>query len=71
MAGLSGVWGSWDWQSALLFNKTERDVVRNGILYYPALLDAVNNRTYRFGGTNTAAVINALNPDLYDGGRRI
>ena len=69
MAGLTGVWGSWDWQSAFLYNKTERDVNRNGILYYPALLDAVNNRTYRFGGTNSAAVINALNPDLQDKGK--
>lgn len=60
--GLNGVMGAWDWESAFLYSKTERKEVANGRLYLPALLAAVNNRTYRFGGTNTADVIAGLNP---------
>jgi iron complex outermembrane recepter protein len=62
LVSLTGTVANWDWESALLYSKTERKEVANGRLYLPALLDAVNNRTYRFGGTNSAQVIAALNP---------
>ncbi len=60
--GLTGTWAGWDFESAFLFSKTKRKETANGRLYYPALLSAVNNRTYRFGGTNSPALIAALNP---------
>lgn len=62
VAGLSGTFAGWDWESAYLFSKTERKETANGRLYYPALVAAVNNRTYRFGGTNSPALLAALNP---------
>jgi iron complex outermembrane recepter protein len=62
VVSLSGSLANWDWETALLYSKTERKEVENGRLYFPALVEAVNNRTYRFGGTNSAQVIAALNP---------
>ncbi len=60
--GLSGNFANWDWESAFLYSRTERKEVANGRLYYPALLDAVNNQTYRFGGSNSPDLIAKLNP---------
>ena len=62
LVGLSGSVANWDWESAFLYSRTERKEVANGRLYFPALLDAVNNQTYRFGGTNSADLIARLNP---------
>jgi iron complex outermembrane recepter protein len=62
LVGFSGTVGKWDWESALLYSKTEREEVANGRLFFPALQAAVNNRTYRFGGTNDPALLAALNP---------
>ncbi len=59
VAGLNGTFGAWDWESAVVFNKTERDEASNGILYFPALQAAVNNGTYRFFGTNDPALLAA------------
>ena len=60
--GLSGVVGAWDWESGLLYSETERKEVANGRLYFPALVDAVNRGTYRFGGANSSDIIGRLNP---------
>ncbi|MBL8521331.1 MAG: TonB-dependent receptor [Betaproteobacteria bacterium] len=60
--GLSGVIGSWDWESAFLYSQTERKEVANGRLHFPTIQAAIANRTYRFGGTNDPALLAALNP---------
>ncbi|MFN7475996.1 MAG: TonB-dependent receptor plug domain-containing protein [Burkholderiales bacterium] len=62
LVALTGTWGGWDFETAYLFSQTKRTETANGRLYYPALVAAVNNRSYRFGGVNSAAVISALNP---------
>ncbi len=62
LLGLTGNWGGWDFETAYLFSKTKRKETANGQLYLPALLSAVANRTYRFGGSNSPAVLAALNP---------
>ena len=62
LVGLSGTFANWDWESGLLYSKTERKEVANGRLYFPALQAAVTNRTYRFGGVNDPALIAQLNP---------
>ncbi|MEP7155627.1 MAG: TonB-dependent receptor [Betaproteobacteria bacterium] len=61
VAGLQGSWKGWDWESALLFSKTERTDRNNGQLYFPALQAAVANGTYRFFGTNSPEVLASLN----------
>lgn len=60
--GLSGTAANWDWQAGLLYSKTDREETANGRLSLPVLQAAVNNRTYRFGGTNDPALLAALNP---------
>ena len=62
LVGLTGTHFGWDWESAFLYSKTEREEIANGRLFLPALTAAVNNGTYRFGGTNSAALIASLNP---------
>jgi iron complex outermembrane recepter protein len=62
LGGLSGTAFGWDWESVLLYSKTDRKEVANGRLFLPALLDAVNNRLYRFGGQNDPALLARLNP---------
>ena len=37
LGGLKGVSGEWDWESAVLWNKSRRDEVRYGMLYLPTL----------------------------------
>jgi iron complex outermembrane recepter protein len=68
LVGLSGTVGNWDWESALLYSKTERKDVADGQLSLPALLNAINNRTYRFGGVNTPAVLATLAPNRTSNG---
>jgi iron complex outermembrane recepter protein len=68
LVGFTGTLGSWDWESALLYSKTERKDVANGVLSLPALRNAVDNRTYRFGGVNSAAVLATLAPDRTSNG---
>jgi iron complex outermembrane receptor protein len=62
LLGLTGTWGGWDFESAYLLSKTKRKETANGRLYLPAIRDAVNNRTYRFGGVNSPALLATLAP---------
>ncbi|MBI3714498.1 MAG: TonB-dependent receptor [Betaproteobacteria bacterium] len=62
LAGLSGTWRTWDWESAFQFGQTKRTDNNNGQLYLPALQAAVANGTYRFFGKNDPAVLAALEP---------
>jgi iron complex outermembrane recepter protein len=62
LGGLAGNHFGWDWDAALFYTKNSREETANGRLYLPALQAAVANRTYRFGGQNSAEVIAALNP---------
>ena len=61
VAGLKGNFGAWDWETGLLYSKNERKDVNAGYLYFPALVAAINNQTYRFDGRqNSASVISGL-----------
>ena len=62
VAAVTGNWKNWDWERAFTFGQTKREDRNNGQLYFPALLSAVANGTYRFFGTNDPALIAALNP---------
>ncbi|MBL8524523.1 MAG: TonB-dependent receptor [Betaproteobacteria bacterium] len=63
LLGLTGNHFNWDWESAFLYSKTEREEIANGRLFLPALITAINNATYRLGATNnSASVIAGLNP---------
>ncbi len=62
VAGLTGSWRTWDWDSAVVLGKTKREDTNNGNLYFPALQAAVTNGTYRFFGNNDPALLASLNP---------
>lgn len=62
VGGLQGTFGNWDWEAGVLYSVAKREETSNGQLYFPALQAAVNNGTYRFGGTNTEAVLSTLAP---------
>ena len=62
VAGLTGTWRTWDWESALMFGKSEREDVSNGTLFFPVLQAAVANGTYRFFGSNSPALLASLAP---------
>jgi iron complex outermembrane receptor protein len=66
VGGVNGTFGAWDFESAVLFSKSKRVEETNTQLYYPALLAAVNNGTYRFGGTNSPELLNSLHPFTHD-----
>ena len=59
--GLKGTFGAWDFETGLLHMKNEREDVNGGYLYFPGLVAAMNDRSYRFDGRqNSADVINRI-----------
>lgn len=68
VGGFTGTFGAWDWESAVLFARTERTEASNIILYFPALLAAVNSGTYRFSGTNSPELLASLHPTFTNKG---
>lgn len=63
LVGLSGLHFGWDWESALLYSKTEREETANGRLHLPTLTQAISSGAYKFGvTTNDAALLARLNP---------
>jgi len=69
VVGLQGVLGSWDFETAFLYTKNEREDVNGGYLYFPALQAAVNDRSYRFNGQgNTAEVLGRVGTSFVETG---
>ena len=48
VGGLTGQWGEWSYDTALVFNHASLDTHFNGFLNYNALIDAVTRGTYNF-----------------------
>ena len=69
VGGLKGTWGTWDWESAVMWMKNEREDSYSGYISRPNLQAAINNRTYRFNGQgNTQAVIDSIAANLVETG---
>jgi iron complex outermembrane receptor protein len=66
VGGLTGQWGDWDYDTALVFNHSSLDTHFNGFLNYNALIDAVANGTYNFldPSANSRELLAALSPAL-------
>ena len=45
LVGVKGTVGTWDWETAYLWNRTERTEVRHGFLYLPVLRQLLTGRT--------------------------
>jgi len=61
LAGVKGVFGGWDYETAFLYMKNEREDKNSGYLYFPGLQAAMNSQSYRFDGRqNNADVISQI-----------
>ncbi|MBK9623961.1 MAG: TonB-dependent receptor [Rhodocyclaceae bacterium] len=59
LLGIKGTIGTWDWEAAYLWNRTEREETRHGFLYLPVLRQLLTGRTL-------ASIANdpAISPDI-------
>lgn len=55
VAGLQGVLGGWDFETAFLYTRNQRHDANGGYLFFPALRAAVDDRSYRFDGRQNSA----------------
>lgn len=62
-AGLTGTWGDWDFDSALVTSRQENQRVRANRLRSSLLTQAIASGSYRFGGTNDAAARASVSSD--------
>ena len=71
-AGLTGVFGAWDWESAVLYSQSKREEDTNQQLYAPLLRQVVADGSFHFypntRGPNSQAVLDALHPTLHNEG---
>ncbi|WP_424682037.1 TonB-dependent receptor plug domain-containing protein [Frateuria sp. YIM B11624] len=65
--GIHGIWGEWNYDSALVFSHNTLDVDNYGFLNYAALINAVNNGTYNFvdPSQNSPELLAQLAPVLH------
>ena len=66
VGGLTGSWGEWGYDTALVFNHSSLDTRLSGFLDYDRLIAAVTNGTYNFidPGANSREFLGALAPAL-------
>jgi iron complex outermembrane receptor protein len=64
--GMTGSWGDWSYDTALVFNHESLDISTPGLLNYNALVAAVTNGTYNFlnSSANSPELLRALGPTL-------
>jgi iron complex outermembrane recepter protein len=60
LAGAKGTARNWDWESGFLYNKSTADVLVGRRFLFPAIQEAINDGSYRFGGVNSQAVIDRI-----------
>jgi iron complex outermembrane receptor protein len=58
---LTGVNWGWDWQAGVLYNLSKREEVESGLVSAVTALGALER--YRFGGNNSAEVLNLISPN--------
>ncbi|WP_426284941.1 TonB-dependent receptor plug domain-containing protein [Luteibacter sp. E-22] len=66
VGGLTGSWGEWGYDTALVFNHSSLDTRLSGFLNYDRLIAAVTNGTYNFidPAANSREFLGALAPAL-------
>ncbi|QJR12055.1 Vitamin B12 transporter BtuB [Usitatibacter rugosus] len=69
LVGVKGVFGAWDYETAFLYNKNEREDVNGGYLFFPGLQAAMNSASYRFDGRqNSPDVISQISTSFKEVG---
>jgi len=61
-------WQGWDWDAGFLTHWQHTATDMFGYLSVSGINAAVANQTYRFGGTNSAAVIASISPEVTNSG---
>jgi iron complex outermembrane recepter protein len=66
VGGMTGTWGEWSYDTALVLNHSSLDTRLSGFLNYDRLLDVVANGTYDFldPASNPRALVDSLSPRL-------
>ena len=66
VGGMTGYWGDWGYDTALVFNHSSLDTRLSGFLNYERLIDAVTRGTYNFldPRANSRGLLAALSPPL-------
>ena len=71
-AGLTGAFGAWDWETAVLYTESKREENSNSQLYAPLLRQVVADGTFHFypntRGANPQSLLDALHPTLHNEG---
>jgi iron complex outermembrane recepter protein len=68
LAGLKGQAGTWDWEAGLLYLRSDSKATYNNQIHYDNLITAIDNRSFVFGGPNTAAVLDSVYKNLRNRG---
>jgi iron complex outermembrane receptor protein len=70
--GLTGSFGAWDWETALLWTESKSETNSNAQFYAPLLRQVVADGSYHFypntRGANSQALLDALHPTLHNEG---
>lgn len=66
VGGMTGNWGDWTYDTALVLNHASLDTRLSGFLNYDRLIDVVTNGTYNFldPASNSRALLQSLSPTL-------
>jgi iron complex outermembrane receptor protein len=71
-AGLTGTFGAWDWETAVLHTESKSETNSNAQLYAPLLRQVIADGSYHFypntRGANSQALLDALHPTLHNEG---
>lgn len=57
LGGVKAQIAGWDVESAVLWSQDKREEINTGYVYYPGILAALADQSYRFNGSNSAAAI--------------
>ncbi len=60
LAGLKGTLGSWDWESAFLYNTSKANVSSGRRLLYPGVQNAINDGSWHFDSQNSQELIDRI-----------
>lgn len=69
LVGAKGRNGAWDWETGLLYMRSDRDTIDHGQLHFPTLATAIANGSYRPFGNNAPGVLSAISPELHQDGK--
>jgi iron complex outermembrane recepter protein len=68
VAGLKGSFGTWDWESALLFNTSKAETTTGRRLLFPEVQQAIADGSWKFNAPNSQAQIDRISTNFTNKG---